>query len=237
MGPTPNTKIQLHVEIEDTVMLCNTSKGYGPREIINLALSKVALVKPRERSDPESSLEVERLPSGGKPNKFLAPELQYTWHDGSSLSVLERHAVDAAGRSMKEVEPPPLLRRVATVTGAASSDLVSFIGQQPPGTYTYLQVFGEEACARFTDEGPGTVYLSFAMELLRMLLWPRHLPAPEPLVLSAPPCAVRLSCRAIRHRVRTALGDVLTDLNLNPTRLRNKVSARTTSLCHPSSTR
>ena len=27
------TKLQLHVEMEDTVMLVNTSKGYGPRQV------------------------------------------------------------------------------------------------------------------------------------------------------------------------------------------------------------
>eukprot|EP00290_Baffinella_frigidus_P024055 CAMPEP_0180257860 /NCGR_PEP_ID=MMETSP0987-20121128/42082_1 /TAXON_ID=697907 /ORGANISM="non described non described, Strain CCMP2293" /LENGTH=258 /DNA_ID=CAMNT_0022227269 /DNA_START=16 /DNA_END=790 /DNA_ORIENTATION=- len=181
---TQRTKLQLHVEMEDTAMLVNSAKGYGPRQIINLALSKVAMVKERTSASPIKSATLQRKASTVGAVKGAAT--LYTWHDGSSLSLTQRHEVDSqkgAGRSMKDVRPPPLLRRVATVTGTASSDLVSFIGQQPPDTFSFFSVFGEEASAAFTDSGPGVVFLAFCMELQSMLLWPeRHHPPPKALV-------------------------------------------------------
>ena len=181
---------QYHGEDDDTIMRgAQQPLSGGMAELVNMELSKIALVKPR--STPSAELAALSL-SGERDT--CCPNFTYTsWHDGTPLDVSAHGAFVQQERdrlklkrSSNELGMPPLLRTVNAVSigqSVAPSSL-SYVGRPPPGAISFFDAFGAAACRSFTTSGPGRIYRPAALDLLHVLKWPAQSEPHADLVLN-----------------------------------------------------
>mmetsp|Transcript_8514 Transcript_8514/g.13413 ORF Transcript_8514/g.13413 Transcript_8514/m.13413 type:complete len:219 (-) Transcript_8514:737-1393(-) len=150
-------KLLLQIDPRELFLLIDhSSEGASIAQSINLALAKIAYVK-------KSHFRIDL----GQPN-----EKDYVWHDGTPLALSER-----THQAHLEGQWPSLFRSVSRVsTTALSLESLKFTGTLPEGCQSFYSVFGRPMSLNFSEEGPGKIYLSVALDIKRLLVVPPTYP-------------------------------------------------------------